>query len=206
MKSNERAQDLRTASRPRTVDGGFSLLELVIGLAIILVVSSVAIPAIDRTLKVYRLNSGTSQVADQIQAARFEAIRRNLATSCLTQRIAANTYRIWTDTNNDGLFQATEKSIQVTGNPSLVDGGAIPTAGALAGTVGVAAMTTLSGSGGITAIAFDPRGATVAAGVNVFYVENPGRPQDGYRAIVILPSGSVQIWSGSNGGAWVRMN
>jgi len=42
--------------------------------------------------------------------------------------------------------------------------------------------------------------------VNVLYVGYPNNPNWGYRAVVILPSGSVQVWSPNRTGSWSQVN
>jgi len=49
---------------------------------------------------------------------------------------------------------------------------------------------------------FDQRGAVTPASVYVTYVTNSAMPSLGYRAVVLLPSGSIQIWSGDTSGNW----
>jgi len=60
---------------------------------------------------------------------------------------------------------------------------------------------TLSGVNG-GAITFDTRGAVSGLAAYVFYVGSDIDPEFGYRAVVLLPSGSTQIWTAPNGGAW----
>jgi prepilin-type N-terminal cleavage/methylation domain-containing protein len=56
---------------------GFSLLELVIVVAIALVVSAMAIPAVQRVADTYRLNSSGSAVVGVLQQARMAAVKEN---------------------------------------------------------------------------------------------------------------------------------
>jgi prepilin-type N-terminal cleavage/methylation domain-containing protein len=56
---------------------GFSLLELVIVVAIVLIVSAMAIPAVQRVTDAYRLNSSGSAVASVLQQARVAAVKEN---------------------------------------------------------------------------------------------------------------------------------
>lgn len=56
---------------------GFSLLEVVIVVAIALIVSAIAIPAVQRVTDTYRLNSSGNAVASVLQQARIAAVREN---------------------------------------------------------------------------------------------------------------------------------
>src|SRR5262249_27984836 len=60
-------------SRPRNVRG-FSLLELVIVVAIALIVSAMAVPGIRRSLQYYAMRSAVTSVTGAIQSARYNAI------------------------------------------------------------------------------------------------------------------------------------
>ena len=46
------------------------------------------------------------------------------------------------------------------------------------------------------------RGAGNPALVYVFYLNNQGDPSVGARAVILLPSGSVQIWKADSLGNW----
>ena len=72
-------------------------------------------------------------------------------------------------------------------------------------------LAAMSGANG--SITFDARGAIrqgiggpVANSVYVFYVGNANGPEAGYRAVVLLPSGSTQIWSAPSGGPWRQVS
>jgi prepilin-type N-terminal cleavage/methylation domain-containing protein len=56
---------------------GFSLLELVIVVAIIIIVAAIAVPAISRTIANYQLKSSGTAVASMLEAARLTAIKTN---------------------------------------------------------------------------------------------------------------------------------
>jgi Tfp pilus assembly protein FimT len=186
---------------------GISLLELVVCLAIILAISGMAIPAITRTLKTYQLNDAANQLAGIIKFTRFEAIRRNMPISCVnSQATAYGQASIWADNDKDGLPGPTEKQILLGPNATLVAAGAVPGATALATAAGLPALTAITPNS--DAIKFDQRGAVfaVASTVYVFYVGN-NSDSGGYRAVIVLPSGSVQVWTYVGGGAiWQRLS
>ena len=64
--------------RKRTNERGFSMIELLIVMAIIAVMAAVALPAIGRYIRVYKIQGASQQVASEIQAARVKAIARNV--------------------------------------------------------------------------------------------------------------------------------
>ena len=59
---------------PRNAHAGFSLLELVIVVAIAVVISAMAVPFARNQIRIYRLNAAASAVASAIQSTRYQAI------------------------------------------------------------------------------------------------------------------------------------
>ena len=56
---------------------GFTLLELIVGLVIIMVIATIALPPIGVTIRAVRLDSTTTNLAGDLVTARMEAMKRN---------------------------------------------------------------------------------------------------------------------------------
>jgi Tfp pilus assembly protein FimT len=186
---------------------GISLLELVVSLAVILIISGLAIPAITRTLRTYQLNDAANQVAGILKFTRFEAIRRNTPIRCRNSQAATQT-SLWSDNDDDGTPGATEKQVMLGPNATLVPAGAVPNTSALGAATGLPSLTAMTPSN--DAIRFDQRGAVIAvpSAVYVFYLGNGDPASGGYRAVIVLPSGSVQVWTyvAGTGSIWQRVS
>jgi len=187
---------------------GFTMLELVVVVAVIMVVTAVSMPSFMQAMRIYRLNDAATQVAGVLKFTRYEAIRLNVSGTVglggpLNARViqAGTITNVFTDSNYNGSAQNTEKQIRLSGNVNLVPAGTPP--GGLAAAVGVATLTSVPLPTG--AVAFDHRGALTPAAVNVLYIGNVAFPDLGYRAVVLLPSGSVQIWTSASGN-WQQTN
>jgi type IV fimbrial biogenesis protein FimT len=197
---------LRAASRKISVSTdakkqGVSLLELVVSLAIVLMISGMAMPTITRTLRSYQLNDAANQVAGILKFTRFEAIRKNTPIQCLNSQAGASaSTSIWVE-------GPAEKQILLGPSATLVASGVVPSTGALSAAVGVPNLRAISP--GSDAVKFDQRGAVVSAPpvVYVFYVGNTA-DSGGFRAVIVLPSGSVQVWTyaGGAGAVWQRIS
>jgi Tfp pilus assembly protein FimT len=186
---------------------GLSTLELVVSVGIILTISAIAIPSITKALRIYQLNDAATQLAGILKLTRFEAIRRNTPINCVNTQAGANTpANVWSDSNGDGIEQPTEKQILLTVNATLVPEAAVPNAAGLAGAIGVATTTAVNPASG--SVQFDQRGAVSPAAVYVIYVGNISASNSGFRAVVVLPSGSVQVWTYAGGASnvWQQSN
>lgn len=185
---------------------GFSLIEALVVISIALVLFAIAMPSFLQAYRSYQLTNAAEQVSGVLKATRSAAIRLNaqVPVNCVIRGAAGQT-RIWSDSNlpvNDGIEQATEPQILLSGNVNLVAAGAVPNAAGLAALIGVPVLTATSPVNGVDT--FDGRGAAnpAAPGVFVLYVGNTAIPAVGYRAVVLMPSGSIQVWSADRAGNW----
>ena len=189
------------AGTPRSA-AGFSMIELVVSLGVMLTLTALAVPSLMRSLRTYQVNSAAARLADMMKYTRFEAVRQNKKMSLLLAASGTG-WVVWTGPSNDTAPSPTEKQLLIAGFASLV------TAGAPAGpnVAGSGALTMLSGSVCTPAcFAFDARGAVSNLQGYVMYIGGINDPDTSYRAIVLLPSGSTQIWSAPAGGPWRQVN
>src|SRR5213082_1978737 len=203
---------------PRRATAGFSMVELVVSICVMLILTALAIPSLMRSMRSYQLNSAAASVSDMLKFTRFEAVRRNTQINLqFTQN--GPTWLVWTDSfgaGNGGPINSRDKQQVIAGYPALLPSGVAPTPSAISASLGGAALTTLSGANG--SVTFDARGAirqgiggAVSNSVYVFYIGNANDSDSGYRAVVLLPSGSTQIWTGTTtpsppNPAWLRVD
>ena len=187
--------------RKRREAKGFSAVELVVAMAVVLVIGGIAVPSITTNLRVYQLNSVASIIADQFKSSRFDAIRRNVPQTCYITAVTGG-YRLWTDAQGNNTWVNTDHTTLITTQQTLES--SVPTGSALTSALGVSGTTVLSGGSSLT---FDPRGAVAGStAVNVLYIGYPNNASYGYRAVVVMPSGSVQIWTPGGAAGWVQVN
>jgi Tfp pilus assembly protein FimT len=189
---------------------GFSMVELVIVLAVIMVITAVSTPYFIQAFGTYQLNDAATQVAGILKFTRYQAIRTNAPISLQIRQITSPRAQtsIWTDINGDGVEQATEKQVLLDDNIVLDTSAVPPNTAGLATKVGVATLTPVPFSATSGAITFDQRGAVVPASVGVLYVGNSALATYGYRAVILFPSGSVQIWTADKtaSAGWQQIN
>lgn len=209
---------MKSATRsgtPRRATAGFSMVELVVSICVMLVLTAMAIPSLVHSLRGYQLNSAAASVSDMLKFTRFEAVRRNTQINLQVTRCGIS-WIVWTDSfdvGNSGscsVIDPRDKQQTIAGYPTLLPAGApLPPPNAITAALG-GALTTLSG--GNSSVTFDARGA-VRNGWNgvlaprslVFYVGGNNGSDSGFRAVVLLPSGSTQIWTAPSGGPWRRV-
>jgi len=185
--------------------GGFSMVELAVSLTVLMVLTAIAIPSLMHSFRTYQLNDTAARLSDMLKFTRFEAVRRNRAVPFQLRQFG-NDWVAWTDLNNDGNLDLTEKQVRISGFVTFLPGGGGPPPTAITNAVG--ALTPTPANPG--PLQFDARGAvrvgnTLSNNVYVFYVGGTSNPDEfGYRAVVLLPSGATQIWTAPAGGPWKR--
>jgi Tfp pilus assembly protein FimT len=192
---------------------GFSLTELVVALAVAMVLLAAGLPAFLRAYRLYELNNAAREVADILRLARYEAIRLNTPVQCVIQASGSNPgyTNIWVDSNPNLILDPTEKMVLLDSSGNLVDGGSVPATSSLISTaVGSFAVTTPSPTS--SGVWFDARGAVkpptgmnVSSTVTVYYLASGLAPNAGYRAVLLMPAGSLEIWAADSSENWRQL-
>ena len=191
----------------RSPRNGFSLVELVLSLAVLLVITTLAIPVVVRSLQSYQLNSTASQLAGMLKFAKFDAIRQNTKVSCQIAQQGSQ-WLVWVDSNGNGTPDGAEPQMVIGGSFTLLSASSVPSAAPITATLGPGfssfSWAVLSGSN--ATITYDQRGVIDASAVYALYLGNSNDPNSGYRAIITMPSGAVQVWTSSSAGNWQRVS
>jgi Tfp pilus assembly protein FimT len=202
-------QSANRSGTPRSAIAGFSIVELVVSLSVMLILTAIAIPTLMRSLRTYQLNDAATRLAAMLKFTRFEAVRRNTQINFLMQASGAG-WLVGTDSNISGNIDPTDKQELIAGFATLLPSGVAPPPTAITNALGGTALTTKSGAAGT--ITFDARGAirtaiggAVSGSTYVFYIGSNNDPEFGFRAVILLPSGTTQIWTAPNGGAWQQV-
>ena len=91
-------------------NSGLGLLEILAGIAIILVLSALAFPRIGRYWQVYALDSATQTLSSNLEVARYSAISRKY--NAVAQfNVGASWYEIFEDKNGNGARDPGERSL-----------------------------------------------------------------------------------------------
>jgi type II secretory pathway pseudopilin PulG len=198
---------LRTGRASR-VAGGFSLLELLIVVAIVIIIAATAIPTFLTAYYNTRLKSAVSDVSGFMQTARIRAARQN-ATYTIQYRSTGATEEAYLDLNNDNAWEVGEP--ELTFAPSIT-----PAAGAPTGAGGTPTPYVLVGdTAGVTydnatILGYSTRGLpcayivgvcnTPAAGYFVYYFKDRRTTNTGWGAVVVTRAGRTKtvVWNGTS--------
>ena len=189
---------------------GFSLTELVVAMAVAMVLMAVSLPYFLRAYRSYRLSNAATQVADIVRLTRYEAIRLNKIVNCVIRPDGTDptmTDALMTDIKGNPLTGPSSRVVLLGPSGNLVDSGSVTGAASLpaAAALGATTPTPVPPAGGT--IQFDARGALISGNGNitVFFLNSPGSPESGFRAVLLMPAGSIQIWSGDSSGTWRQL-
>jgi len=177
-------------------------------MAVAMILLAVGLPMFLRAYHVYQLNNAAREMADILRLARYEAIRLNTQVNCVIKANGSTppTTDVWVDSNNNGNMDPTEKMILLGSGGNLVDAGGVPgTSSLLAAAINSGANREPSASS--SSVTFDARGATTnpLLTVNVVYLSSAVTPEAGYRAVLLMPAGGIQIWTSDQSGNWQQL-
>jgi len=208
-----RRKDRRRTGRASRVVGGFSLLELLIVVAIVIIIAATAIPTFLTAYYNTRLKSAISDVSGFMQTARIRAARQN-ATYTIQYRSTGATEEAYLDLNNNGQWDAGPPlEPELTFAPSIT-----PAAGAPTGAGGTPTPYVLVGdTAGVTydnttTLGYSTRGLpcayvavggicnTPAAGYFVYYFKDRRTTNTGWGAVVVTRAGRTKtvVWNGTS--------
>jgi Tfp pilus assembly protein FimT len=183
---------------------GLTMIELIMVLCVIVITAAISMPSFMQAYQRYQVNDAATRMANVIKYTRYEAIRSNAPVSYVIGVTPAGTAIAWTDSNGNGAPDPVERQLVFSPNVTLFAAGNVPNTAGLILAAGVGPLLPLSNTA--AAVQFDQRGAVnpPPAGALVSYVGNIASPNAGYRAVILLPSGSMQVWQsdGTNNGNW----
>jgi prepilin-type N-terminal cleavage/methylation domain-containing protein len=180
---------------------GYSLVEMMMTLAVGLILVSVALPAMIGAIQGYRLNSSAQQVASLLELTRYTAIRRN---SLMTVRKATqngNTI-FYIDLKGNSVLDPIDPMVVLPADMQLANNQPLTpnaTSTGLTSTQDFVSQMTFDYRG---TVSLSPGGPLAAYFLALGYVN---QAQYGCRAITVTPMGQTKIWKAPASGTWTGM-
>lgn len=166
----------------RTHASGFSLIELMVTIAIVAILLAVAFPSFEGSLRSNRVATGTNELLASLSLARSEAIRNPAGAALCTSTDGAacggdwnDGWLVWLDLNQNGEVNPGERVIRyVEGNDRLV-------------------LAAVSTSADPTLIQFDVRGRANDTYTIDLQPDNCPTGQQLIREFTVNPTGQVTV-------------
>jgi type IV fimbrial biogenesis protein FimT len=180
---------------------GYSMVEMMMTLAIGLVLASIALPTMVGAIQSYRLNSAAQQVANLIELTRYSAIRRNSLMS-LQMTVKNGSTVFYVDLNGNGSPDPIEPMVMLPSDMQLANHQPLTpaaTSTGLAPTQDFTSQITFDYRGTVN---FSGGGAVAAYFLALGYVN---QAQYGCRAITVTPMGQSKVWKAPASGSWIGM-
>ena len=186
-------------------ESGFSLLELVIVVAVVLIVSAMALPSIFNVIYDIRLRSAAQTVVGMMQTCRMQAARDNTFYFLRTRRIGSATW-VWVSKSRTSYAPVAGEPQAILGSGILtsktppsqpsVDYNVVPFSLHQVPTFGARGLPCIVTSGSCQT-SYSSGGASLAVGWQLYFADS--RPND-WVAVMVSPAGRVQIfrYDGSN--------
>jgi Tfp pilus assembly protein FimT len=191
--------------------GGFSLIELMLVVAVIMVLAAISVPRLIITISDISLRYSAGDLSGLLQSARIQAVRKNTFYSVVPGTLPAGTPVYFLDVNKTGTYANGEPMLPLSRSVTVHQGSG---SGAPGETAFLASLSfTVDATGAPPS--FNARGLPCIAtaiscpmvsgkGFVVFLSKAAIMGNIPWTAVVINPSGHIQLWSSGLNGNWIQ--
>lgn len=193
---------VRTRLSRKEHSTGFSLAELIVVVAIILLIAALAIPQVVKVVVSERLQGTAGSLAGLIQSARMLAAKKNATCEIVTGSPAGVT-GAFVDPTGTGTYASGDYLVQFGTNVNLASSGSAPATWTPTGDTAANVLPDTA------VLGFGPRGlpcvfsggtCTAMTAYKAYYLTASGTGANGYWAVVaVSPEGRsrVYVWGGN---------
>jgi len=192
---------------------GFTLIELMIAVAVIMIVTAIALPRLLNTVSDISLGYSATNFSGLLQSARIQAVRKNTFYTIQQTTLPSGDTEYYIDLPKSGVYTIGDPALplgdQITVHAGI--GSGAPNEGTFISSLNFTVNP------GANAPSFNARGLPCVAAVNscpqaagqgfVLFLSKPAFSGNvNWAAIVTNPSGRVQIWTCDSLGNWTQRN
>jgi prepilin-type N-terminal cleavage/methylation domain-containing protein len=182
-------------------NNGFTLIELIIVIALISIMAAASVPSIKRWVDSYRLNDGVYQLKASLAHAKLTSVKEgiNVRVVYTVGEAGAGTYQVYAD--DGGGTSANANNATLDAGERILNEGSMP--------LGVNLYSATFGTANASTTVFNPAGLPMqtAAGAPVYFSGSVNVSSKGnFRRVSVSPGGSIKIEKSqvATGGTWVE--
>ena len=190
---------------------GFSLVELMIVVAVIMILAAISVPRLMVTVSDISLRYSAGDLSGLLQSARIQAVRKNTFYSVVPGTLPSGTAAYFLDLKKTGTYVDGEPDLPFKASITVHMG---PGSGAPNETAFLAGLSFIVDATGAPP-SFNARGLPCIAtptscpmvsgqGFVAFISKAAVMGNVPWAAVVINPSGHIQLWTANTGGTWVQ--
>jgi prepilin-type N-terminal cleavage/methylation domain-containing protein len=195
----------------RSSGQGFSLIELMIVVTVVLILAALAVPRLVNTVNDISLRYAASDFSGLVQSARIQAVRKNTPYTILQGNLPSGAPAYYLDLPKAGVYTNGDPMLPISPNVTVWPGigSGAPNEGAF-----IAGLNFTVNPGG-SPPSFNARGLPCVAVGNacpqtpgqgfVVFMSKPATMGNvPWAAVVINPSGHIQLWTSDGNGNWIQ--
>ena len=107
----------------RNASAGFTMMEMLITVAILMVLTAFGVPAMLSTIDTFKLNSAVTSATWAIQTTRYQALMKGYPYQ-LTFSTANNTYQVSSEPGGASSFSAVGSAVSISSSPVVISANA----------------------------------------------------------------------------------
>jgi prepilin-type N-terminal cleavage/methylation domain-containing protein len=192
------------------VEHGFSLIEMIIALAVLMVMAGVFIPLTSNAILRIELRSSATDLSGVMQRARGEAARQNTYFSLAQTTLSSGETAYFVDLKKNGTFSTGEPVVQMANQVTVYfgTGSGAPGESAFAGgfnfTFAPSGVLPNFNARGLPCVVSGQACPLTPGQGFIYFLSRPSTFGTNWASVVVTPSGRVQVFS-YDGANWTQV-